>query len=415
VLTEAYDLSRAVEDRSSRATASCALASEMSRGDDLARAEALFQEGMLDLTDEPQYALDKIFCLMRGSEVARNSGNATEGVARTQAGQRLLQAAPVRSALLDLRVLMDVAESYRIAGRYREANAAFEEASRGLTRLGRDHTQTAGTLYNNWGLVLDLLGRPLDAEPIFHRALEISRGDESEAAVSPMLLVNYARVLRGLGRLDEAADYAGRGYAKAREADAQVVVYQSLLLRCWIYLDRLEFDRAAAVLEEVEPILRRRFQPGHITFAALASYRSRLAQGHGDLETAVRLATEAVSAVEVLRSRGAQGGDTLPIMLVRRSSVELGAGNSDAAAADAARALTLWQETAPPGMPLSTLGRGYLALGRALDAQGKRDEARAAFRSAAENLRDALGPDHQETRAASQAAEPGSTPGGAGS
>ena len=400
VLTEAYDLSRALPDRSLRAQASCALASEVSRGDDLARAERLFQEGMLDLAGEPEYALDRIFCLTRGSEVARNAGNATEGVARTQAAQRELQAAPVRSALLDLRVLMDVAEAYRTAGRYREANAAFEEASRGLTHLGRDRTQTAGTLYNNWGLVLDLLGRPVDAEPIFRRAIEISRVGDSETAVSPMLLINYARVLRGLGRLDAAADYADRGYAKAREADAQVVVYQSLLLRSWIYLDRLELDRAAAVLDEVEPILRRRFQPGHITFAALASYRSRLAQEHGDLETAQRLANEVVSVVEVLRERGAQGGDTLPVMLVRRSSVELAAGNPDAAAADAARALTLWQETAPPGMSLSTLGRGYLALGRALAAQGKRDDARAASRSAVEHLRSALGPDHPDTLAA---------------
>jgi len=400
VLTEAYDLSRALRDRSLRAQASCALASEVSRGDDLARAERLFQEGMADLADEPEYGLDRVFCLMRGSEVARNSGNATEGVARTQAGQRELQAAPVRSALLDLRVLMDVAESYRTAGRYREANAAFEEASKELTRLGRDRTQTAGTLYNNWGLVLDLLGRPLDAEPIFRRAIEISRVGDSEAAVSPMLLVNYARVLRGLGRLEAAADYADRGYARAREADAQIVVYQSLLLRSWIYLDRLELGRAAAVLEEVEPILKRRFQPGHVAFAALASYRSRLAQEHGDLETAQRLANEVVSVVEVLRERGAQGGENLPLMLLRRSSVELAAGDPGAAAADAARALTLWQETAPPGMFLSTVGRGYLALGRALAAQGKRDEARAASRSAVEHLRSAVGPDHPDTLAA---------------
>jgi tetratricopeptide (TPR) repeat protein len=202
-------------------------------------------------------------------------------------------------------------------------------------------------------------------------------------------------------------DYADRGYAKARQVDAQIVVYQSLLLRSWIYLDRLELDRAAAALEEVEPILKRRFQPGHITLAALASYRSRLAQEHGDLKTARRLANEAVAVVEGLRQRGEQGGDALPLMLVRRSSIDLVAGDLDVAVADASRAVALWQETAPPGMSLSTVGRGYLALGRALDAQGKHDEARAASRSAVEHLRDALGPDHPDTLAALALAGPG--------
>jgi tetratricopeptide (TPR) repeat protein len=94
-------------------------------------------------------------------------------------------------------------------------------------------------------------------------------------------------------------------------------------------------------------------------------------------------------------------------MLVRRSSIDLVAGDLDVAVADASRAVALWQETAPPGMSLSTVGRGYLALGRALDAQGKHDEARAASRSAVEHLRDALGPDHPDTLAALALAGPG--------
>jgi len=43
--------------------------------------------------------------------------------------------------------------------------------------------------------------------------------------------------------------------------------------------------------------------------------------------------------------------------------------------------------------------------GRALQAQGKRDEARAAFRSASEHLQTTLGPDHPNTHIARQLAE----------
>jgi hypothetical protein len=45
-----------------------------------------------------------------------------------------------------------------------------------------------------------------------------------------------------------------------------------------------------------------------------------------------------------------------------------------------------------------------LTLGRALKAQGKHAEARAAFRSAADHLRSALGSDHPDARSAEEQA-----------
>ena len=72
----------------------------------------------------------------------------------------------------------------------------------------------------------------------------------------------------------------------------------------------------------------------------------------------------------------------------------------DDAAADATRAADLLQKGAPPDTRSCNLGRAWLGLGRALEAQGRREEAGAAFRSALENLESTLGPDHPETRAA---------------
>jgi tetratricopeptide (TPR) repeat protein len=101
-------------------------------------------------------------------------------------------------------------------GGHGEASAAFEQASVRLAELGRDRTATAGTLYNNWALSLDTLGRTADAERIFRQAIELSRADPTDETVSPMLLVNYSRTLRDLGRLEESAANAERGYAKAK-------------------------------------------------------------------------------------------------------------------------------------------------------------------------------------------------------
>jgi tetratricopeptide (TPR) repeat protein len=92
---------------------------------------------------------------------------------------------------------------------------------------------------------------------------------------------------------------------------------------------------------------------------------------------------------------------------VSRSEIELQLHQPDKAAEDARRALKISLDVAQPGTLSSKVGRAYLALGRALEAQSQPQEARAAFRSAVEHLQSALGPDHLETRAARKLAEPG--------
>jgi tetratricopeptide (TPR) repeat protein len=402
VLEQAYQLSLRLAEASARAKAACALASSLARGGELSRAETLFKEGFDQLSAQPQFALDRIFCLQRGGEVARERGAPQEAIARLQAAQRVLQDSPFQSELMDVHALMDLAESYRIAGQHQQATATFELASERLTALGRDDTQTAGTLFNNWALALNQFGRPRDAERIYRRAIEISRDNRGEQAVSPMLLINYARVLRDLWRLDEAADYAQRSYLKAQRADDQVVINQSLLERARICRDQRDLAGAEAVLAEVEPRLRRNLPPGHIAFASLASERALVARARGDLKVATDLADQAVAITEASVKAGRQGVDLMPTLLVRRSDLKLQLHRPDEAAADAARALTMLQPAAQPGTFSSVLGRAHLTLGRALQAQGKREEARAAFFSAAEHLQNALGPDHPDTRRARQ-------------
>jgi tetratricopeptide (TPR) repeat protein len=220
-----------------------------------------------------------------------------------------------------------------------------------------------------------------------------------------MLMVNYARALRDLHQTDAAADYAQRGYAKAQQAGAQVVIGQSLLLRSVIYTDMGDLARADAMLDEVEPRLKRGLPSGHIAFASLASDRGLVALERGDLRVALENANEAVAIAEVATKAGRLGGDYLPLFLTRRSEVESRLGHGDLAEADASRALDILQGSGQIGAFSSVRGRAYLALGRALQAQGRAEEARTAFRTAAENLQDALGPDHPDSRSAVQLAQ----------
>jgi tetratricopeptide (TPR) repeat protein len=262
-------------------------------------------------------------------------------------------------------------------------------------------------LFNNWAIELDQLGRPLDAETMYRRAIDISRSSQSEEEVSPMILNNYAKVLRELGRIKEAEDYAERAYAKAQRVGHQLAINQSLLERARIYTAQGQPARARAMFAEVKPRLEKSLPPGHYAFAALASAEAFTALAAHDIPMALSLADHAVSIDEAAIKAGGEGIYFLPTLLINRSVIALEARRADLAAADASRALDLlWADNYPRTFS-SVRGSAYLALGRALQAQGKREESHAAFRSAADNLQNTVGRDHPDTRSARQLAESG--------
>jgi tetratricopeptide (TPR) repeat protein len=240
---------------------------------------------------------------------------------------------------------------------------------------------------------------------MYRRAIDISSASKSEETVSPVVLCNYARCLRELGRLEEAADYAERAYTKAQRVGHQLAINYSLIARAKIYTAQRKPSRAAAMLAEVEPRLKSSLPAGHYAFASLASAQALNALVRGDIPTAMKLADRAVSIDEAAIKAGGEGSYYLPTLLLNRSAIELAARHSDQSAADASRALSLLQDGTKAGTFSSIQGSAFLALGRALQAQGKRNEARSAFRSAAENLQSTVGPDHPDTRSARQLAE----------
>jgi len=400
VLAEAYAASRGLQDPSVQARASCALAASLAAGGQIPRADALVREGLAELPSQPQYVIDRIFCLISGSQVSLEAGRSQEGVDRVRSAQALITQSPLRSDILRLNVLMSLAECYRTNGQLREADAAFAQASALLTSLGRDDTQTAGTVFNNWALTLYFLGRPREAEHLFRRGIAISSAGDAEQGVSPMLLVNEARALRDLGRLAEARDYAERGYAKARQAGDDVVINQSLMLQASVYRMEGDPDRASRALAEVEPRLRRALPPGHYALAALMREQAFLAQARGDPERALATADRAIGLAEASVTAGRQGRELLPPLLLLRSDVERELGRAPEATTDATRAVGLLHADVGSDAPSNLLGLAYLALGRALRAEDRVTDASAAFRAAFHHLESTLGSDHPDTRAA---------------
>jgi len=403
LLEHAYDLSRGLEDRSVRASAACALAGQLAQDEDLPRSETLIQEALLELPNEPQFGFDQIYCLRMGAEVSKHRGDAQEQLARLQAALEVLKRSPFSSDTLELNIAMELADGYRVTGHSSESLSAFEQAAGLMSALGRDDTETAKHLLNDWALGLHLFGQTLEAEKVFRRAIAIGRG-KGENAVESVILNNYARTLCELGRLKEAATYAERAYAEAQKTHNQPVISQSLIQRARIYRGQHDLSRASAMLAEVEPRLQKSLPAGHYAFAALASEQALIALARNDLLLAQQLADRSVAITQAAIKAGGVGID-LPVFLTRRSMIALKALRSDQAAADARRALDLLQTATPSGSFSANVGRAHLALGRAVQAQGKSDEARTAFQSAANHLQVTLGLDHPDTLAARQLAE----------
>ncbi|HEU4588153.1 MAG TPA: protein kinase [Gemmatimonadales bacterium] len=406
ILTNAYELSRGVTDHLARAKAACALSAALSRSRELDRAEQLAHEGLAELPSEPLYAVSRIECLMRTAETARNSGNAALSVERMEAAQALLRELRFPSAMLEARVLMDLAEAYREAERFRSAVAKFEPAYARLTALGRENTQTAGTLLNNWGLALGQLGQPNAAAPLLRKAIAVSSADGGERAVSPMLLNNYARSLSELFRFREAQRYAELAYARARLAGDETVVNQALLVRTAVYRHLGQLDRAAGTLAEVEPRLRRMLPAGHVALSTVDANAALLATARGDWPTALRRINRAVAVVTASGRNAAY----LASFVRERADIKRELGQLDEAQGDAEQALAYAQRISEPNAPSSNLGLAYLTLGRVLQARGQREAAHGAFASALANLQPALGQGHPTTRQAERLAtqtEPG--------
>lgn len=410
LLQKSYQLSRAVQDPAVRAAAACSLAGALSDKDPSSRPESLFREGLGALPSDPEFALDRSSCLLRGSWIAEQADNPQLAIQRAQDAIQALTQVPFEHQMAELRAWAVLGEAYRHAGRYGEAIAVFERAWPRLVALGRDDTITAVTWLNNWGLATGLAGHPLEAERLLRRSIELHRADASDAAVSPMLLTNYAEQLDSLAREDEARSFAEEAYRQALRDGDEVVVNQTLLRLARISRKQRDYVRASAWLDEVEPRLRKALPPGHMAFTALVTERARIAQGQGDLGRALAIQNQAIAMVEEGVKEGKAGEQFLTQMLRDRAYMEVASGQLEAAERDARRTVSLSQAALQPGDFSAAFGRADLVLARVLSAEGKTLEARAAANEALAQLQKALGADHPDTRSAQELSLAGTSP-----
>jgi eukaryotic-like serine/threonine-protein kinase len=404
VLEAAYQLTRQSHDRSLRGRAACELANISARDEQVDRAESLYQEAIGELAGEPRFAIEYSSCLRTGAEVARGRGDTSAGIERARAGMRVLRASPLRTDVDEMSAELDLASSYSEAGQDLASLPEFERSEKLLSELGLDESNFAVLLYNNWGLELDQIGRPLEAEKAYRHVLDISRDAGGVDLVSPLVLINYARILRELDRFDQADATAEHAYARALLLKNEVVIDQALMERCALYLDMRKPQQAESMLAELEPRLQRSLPAMHYVYASLADRRALILLEENKLDAATQQSDRALALIEATVKAGNEGAFIRPALFMDRSEIDRAANRLDEAAHDADRAIELLGATIEPGSYSRKLGLAYLARARALAAQHKPDDARKDALHAADQLEKSSGTDLPEARAARELA-----------
>jgi tetratricopeptide (TPR) repeat protein len=327
--------------------------------------------------------------------MAREGNDFALGLARAKDAEALLAQLRDPSPVLAMRVTMDLAEAYRQTGQFASAIGASERAYAQLVALGRENTESAGTLYNNWGLTFYMMGQPHKAEELLRRAVRVSSADGTDRHVSPMVLTNLARALLMLEANAQAARNADRAYARARAAGDEAIVTQSLMVRVTAYRELGDHARAKRLLEEAAPRLER--MGGLRGRAWLAAERSQLAKAQGDPITALADMDEAVAVAAQSKSP-----DAFRHFILLRAEEELALERFAPALDDSRKAIRLYLEVSDSESPSGHLGRAYLVEGRALAASGQGNEAEQAFSLALDQLRPSFGVDHPSTKLAAR-------------
>jgi eukaryotic-like serine/threonine-protein kinase len=398
ILNEAYGLSRRVSDPSARAQAACELAGALSNDGPSPRSNALIEEGLRELPDAPEFALDRANCLEWGEVVASNLADMQLALERSQGAEKVLKQVPFPHEVAELLADETLASALVSAEHYSEANDAFARGWSRLVELGRDDTVGAGILLNNWAVNLLDLGRPLEGERLLRRSIALDEGGSAGQSASPTKLNNYTRTLIELARIDEAASVAARAYREARRLGNQSAIFANRLRTARVCLAQRAFACATAALDEAEPVMRTVLPAGHFDFALLSAERALVARARGDLAAARRLIDDAIRIAEQTSRSG--GSLFVPIFLTYRADIELAARQPSSADADLHRALDLLRAGARPGDYSVNVGRAELVLARVLSFEGKVAEARREAQLAAAQLTRAEGPEHPETLAA---------------
>jgi serine/threonine-protein kinase len=336
-------------------------------------------------------------CFRNLAYIAQNNNDAPGALRYARAAQERLQQSERADPLMEAGLLGDLGYAYAQSGDAAEADRYYAASIRKFVEIGRAEHPTANTIRNNWGLASSSAGDITGALRQFEEAVEIARKHAIGGEAPIYLVMNHALQLDTVGRYDEALAEYDRAIATARKMNNEVFVAVGTLGEARVHLLRGEVDVAQKMLDDVKTQLGKTISPNSPTGTNALIMQARIDAARGNFAAAADAYTK---IAELWESRGMSSAGPMAATLRARSDVYLQQGNTDAALADAQRALTIGRKLQGTKPHSSLTGLAHLLLSRIYAQRGQQNESVAAARDAFAQLSSALGPDSPDTRTA---------------
>jgi eukaryotic-like serine/threonine-protein kinase len=389
LLLRAQQNARGLADVNLNAQIQCQLALQLAdngRGDQSRRMldAAIETLQASSLTDPARLAT----CFFERSEINRFFGDLQAALADAKRALSTLGEPRPDQRTDAIKFQTQVASMEAKLGQSAAAARQYQRALDDLDAMGRGQTEMATTENNNFGVLLNNAGRPLEAAKAFKKATEVAR---QVGHADPIAEGNYARVLIDLGqpreamRLTEDALASLTGVAN-REIGATMSFFGA---PAWCAVGDLA--RCESLIRHAQEVFASTPPHDKAVPGALLMRAAQLDAQKGDLRAARDEMRRAVADFEVLRHRN------LMKALALLARLDLKMGEMHDAQAHAAQAVTLARSRMEGFEHTAWVGSALLSQGLVQQALGDDAAARRTLGSALAELRDAAGDDAPET------------------
>ncbi|HSB54796.1 MAG TPA: hypothetical protein VLD58_10585, partial [Gemmatimonadales bacterium] len=368
---------------------SCNRAAYLSNSDQTQAAHALLDSLRPRLVDGPLAVLPE--CLVIQAGILTDDQHADSAVVLARHGIALMEQRGDTGEAAYVEALDILANALENSHHRRAALEVYQRLAALLDRTGRRETVSRNAISNNIGIALSNLGQLVEAEPVLLETAEQFRRTNPEHEVHPAIMVNYARTLIELNRLDSAAIWARQLRVQAAREKIVGLEQTALFFLARIDIARGRLDEAAATIAAFRALQPRMPRPHPEDVMQLEGMLSR---ARGQVAEAHDRILAALKAGGYFEGRRGYGTRSL-LALAARTALE--AGQPDEALRFARAADSLAAEDSLAVTRSAFVGEARLLQARALVARGDSSGARHIIGSAITALGAGAGPRHPLT------------------
>lgn len=383
IMERALELLDGSTDQALRSRLTCAHAAANADVGNIDAAVKMISNEVERLRSDPETASD---CELHAARLLLHAHRASDAVRHAQHGLERLRDASAAAQPTAAGLLSALAFGHHLNGHSSQAEHYFSQAMQKFSELGRERTDDALTVMNDWAVISHNAGAPRRALELYARVMQIETERESGVEPTTTTVGNHARALQALGRFEQArAGYEWECRLAVRREDDFSNLHCVLGLAL-LTLEVGSLDEAAEHLRRSDELMDSSLPPDSPPMLVRAVLQGTLDLAHGRLAQARAQFEQVVKA----QNNGSIGVDAL----LGKSATELAAGNFSQAADAARRALEL-ATALQGGLEYSyRTGTAWLALGRALQRSGDSAEASTALDHAVEHLSNTVDPNH---------------------